>query len=527
MKLKAIRDACLASAEAFLAAAERELGKGADHISFHLALLAFEEIGKSILATIEHITTVGEREREDNLSAALEDHPKKIFWALWGGGLMRNNTLSAKDIQENQRLANTLHDRRLETLYTDTKNPLPVPERIPEAEARAFTEFARLRLEIEKANELVEYEDGDVETIKWFFAITDDPEKRKEVFNAVTLAKLRELKNGRDWITWLREEHRNNETAMRKYAEKELRRAKPEGEDQYTPKYKMRIRIQTTSHSVRGGAFTKWNAGVHNVKIYKSDRKDAKALAKGELLLDFIFPKGLHASYLWEHGLFMSKTVVIALNVGTLGVFWWNVQKDVARFYEEIQDLEADPNGNIALAVEPHRRLHVDFGPARLVLNEQAMENVYLTMAFLMRKAQKLEAFLKGYAFGMALFSKTDIHLPMEVNAFEEFYKALKAGMLALGDWDEQDDFLEAVKRQFSNIGDMKGLDETLALGTALEVDTGRQKVHPITLTNVVAMKVYCDYYILHKSREEFEAHHKTTDGAPSTEKPSDSSSGT
>ena len=122
-----------------------------------------------------------------------------------------------------------------------------------------------------------------------------------------------------------------------------------------------------------------------------------------------------------------------------------------------------------------------------------------------MRESQKLEEFLKAYALGLTLFSKTDIHLQLEVNAFEEFYKALKATMRAFGDWDGTGDFKEAVKNQYEKIGEMKDLEETLNLGSALEADIQRQKHHPITLTEVIAMKIYCDYYMQLKAKEYFE----------------------
>ena len=51
-QLKMTREICLANAEAFLSVAEREMDRGVDHVCYHLALLAMEEIGKSLLATI-------------------------------------------------------------------------------------------------------------------------------------------------------------------------------------------------------------------------------------------------------------------------------------------------------------------------------------------------------------------------------------------------------------------------------------------------------------------------------------------
>lgn len=502
-QLKLTRQICLANAEAFLAVAERELGKGSDHISFHLALLALEEIGKSLLTTVGYMAAAARSDKHD-VAPAMDDHIKKIFWALWGGSMLRDSGFTKESIDQNRHLATTLHERRLESLYTDTRNPLPVGARTGAGEAQRLVDLTRARLELEKAQELAEFQPGDVEDITWFFRAVEDGEKRKQILGSASLAKLAEVTSGKEWVKWLREVYRKNEVEMREYAEKELRRQKPEGEEALAPKYRMRVRIQTPSHSIRNNAFVKWNEGVHAIKIHKSDRKDATKLTKGEMLIDFTLPKGIHTSYVWDHGFFMAKTVVLAFNVGTLGVFWWNVQKDIAIFYEDIIDLEADPKGGMKLVVAPAKHLHVGFDDAKLVLDQNAVRNVYSIVALFMRESDRLKDFLMAYATGLTLFSKTDIHLRLEVNSFDEFHKALKAAMKAFGDWDGTSAFKEAVKGQYKKIGATKELDEALDLGAALDADEKRQKQHPITLTEVVAMKIYCDYYMQLKAKEYF-----------------------
>jgi AbiV family abortive infection protein len=78
---------CIANAEQLLVVAERELSKGVDHICFHLALLALEEIGKAILATASFAVSQA-RKDSDHLATSFDDHVKKIFWALWGAMLI-------------------------------------------------------------------------------------------------------------------------------------------------------------------------------------------------------------------------------------------------------------------------------------------------------------------------------------------------------------------------------------------------------------------------------------------------------
>lgn len=501
-KLKMTRKVCLENAEAFLSMAEREIGKGADHACFHLSLLAMEEIGKSILATINYMNKAANKEE---LIGPIDDHVKKLFWAIWGGDMLRNTKFTKESIEQSRHLATNLHERRIESLYTNAKNPLPINERVEEKEATMIAEFTRARLELEKISELTPFEESDVEEITWFFSAVEDAEHRKHIFGSTSLKKLAEFGNGKTWIKWLREMYRKNESDMREYAEKELNRKKPEGEDALKAKYRMRVRIQTPSHSIRNNAFVKWNERVNGIKIYKSDRKDATKLTKGEILIDFTLPKGIHTGYVWEHGLFMTKTVVLAFNVGTLGVFWWNVQKDIWTYYVDIVDLEADPKGKVKLVVAPEKRLNIGFNEARLVLDESSIANVYHVFALFLRESKMLEEFLKEYAMGLTCFSKTDIHLRLEANAFESFYKALKAALKAFKDWDGESDIKEIVKKQFEKIGEMKDLDKMLDLASALETDVKHEKQHSITLTEVISIKIYCDYYMQLKAKEYFE----------------------
>lgn len=502
-KLESIRKACIENAESLLSVAERELSNGVNHICFHLGLLALEEVGKLILATISHTTTTVGHEKPGLINDS-DDHKKKIFWAIWGGKILRDTKYTKESIESSLDLANTLHERRIESLYTSTDNPLSVDERVENKEAKMIVEFARTRLELEKTQELVDFDGADVELLSWYFNAVEDVEKRKHIFASISLKKLAEVDNGKEWMRWLKETFDKNEEEMRELAQQELQRKKPE-EEKDKPKYRMRIRIQTPSHSIRGNAFVKWNEGVDNIKMYQSSRKDAKKITKGEILIDFTFSKSVPIHALWEHGLFMSKTLVIGMNVATLGVFWWHVNKDIEKYYEYIKDLEADPKEGVSIVVAPQKRLHVNFDEAKLVLDERAMSNVYHVIVLLFRESEKLKDFLEAYSMGLTLFSKTDIHLRLEVNSFEEFRKALKSAMRAFGDWDGTSDFKGAVKEQFKKIGEMKDLDKILSIGEKLEADTKREKHHPITLTETIAMKIYCDYYLQLKAREYFE----------------------
>jgi AbiV family abortive infection protein len=123
-----VRGACLANAEALLSVAERELGKGVDHIPFHLGILALEEIGKAVITGVKFSTSTFDDEEYG--PGGEDDHVRKLFWAIWGVSL-RAGTFTAAEIESNQKLATNLHNRRLGSLYTDTANPTAPGNRVP------------------------------------------------------------------------------------------------------------------------------------------------------------------------------------------------------------------------------------------------------------------------------------------------------------------------------------------------------------------------------------------------------------
>lgn len=430
-EIQKIKDACLANAESLLSVAEREVAKDADHICFHLAILALEEIGKSILVTVSFTVSITGKEN-GGLEVAMDDHVKKIFWALWGGSF-RDNMFTKEQIEQNRGLATNLHDKRLSYLYTNPNNLTDPANRIQKGEAEKLIKLTRARLELEKLNKITEnFEDEDVQNLTWFFNATDDVDKRKFIFGSASIRKLEEVQNGKNWIKWIRDIFQKNEDEMKKLAEQEIKRQKPSKKEAFEPKYKMRVKIQSQSHSIRNNAFQKWNAGIENIKIYKSNKKDISKFAKSELLVDFLFPKAIPINGLWNHGFFMSKTFVIALNIATKGLFWWNVPKDIEKYFDEVTDLEADKNGNIKIGMAIGKRLSINWDEAKMTLNKKEMGQVSMIFAFLMRKHKKMENFLKGYATGMVLFSKIDIHLRLEVNAFDEFLSLLRKHLLFL-----------------------------------------------------------------------------------------------
>jgi AbiV family abortive infection protein len=501
-KPQSIREKCLANAESLLSVAERELGKDVDHVCFHLALLAMEEVGKAVMVGASFTVSLADRERGD-FGDDFAYHEKKIFWALWGTSLKKNN-ITKEGIEGARDLAKTLHERRMLYLYVDPTGGVDGQAQIKDGEVETLIQMTRARLEIEKLTTMAEeFTEEDVTMLKWFFKATQDDDMKKFIFSGASIKKFEELGNGKDWIAWVKSVFDKNEEQMRELAQKEVSRQRPQGSDAETPKYRMTIRIQSQSHSIRDNAFTKWNAGIKDIKLKKSDRKEAKKWAKGEMIMELTAPKALQSINLWEYGFFMAKTFINALNVATGGLFWWYIPKDIEKYYDEITDLEVDKTGNTHLVIAPQKRLAIGWDEMKFVLDENQMGRVMAVYPFFMREGKKLKTYLEAYAFALSILCKIDIHFRVEPTACHEFYKTLQAAFLIFGDWDGKSDFKEAALKKFKEIGEFKELEETLQLGTDMDPASG--KMPPITLTEVAAMKLYCDIYMQYQAKRYME----------------------
>lgn len=127
-----IRAACVENAEALLnAAAAIAAQPASNHIVYHLAALGLEEVGKSSMIFMSSLRTPGDEERKRPVDW-IEDHERKLFWAIWSMRMFDGKTLT-KDIQQAFGIAKHIHETRLATLYVDPADP-DAPNRISDGD---------------------------------------------------------------------------------------------------------------------------------------------------------------------------------------------------------------------------------------------------------------------------------------------------------------------------------------------------------------------------------------------------------
>jgi len=478
------RKICLQNAEDLIISAKRLKNSNLQHIQYHLSALALEEIGKAELIEMSFVAGInsGDTTYEEN---SIENHVRKLYMAFWGPSFGKK-IITKQEIEQLQGLASSIHIRRLDTLYVKPTDQKPPKTKLTQKEADQILGLAKARLKMEKAKTMLNPNDPSInkEELQWFLIANSDPEKFKLIFGKKSQEKLIEIGNVRDWVHWLKEEFDQNDAEIRKIVEEEMKRQKPTGEDAKKPKYKIRVRINSESHSIRTKELKKWNENIDFIKLYSDDKKD--------LIIDFYFQKSTHIKATWFIGWGMARAFVTALNIATKGFFWWHIPKDRSRFYEDMWDLER----NMRMGTQQNPALSVNFRDLHWVLRDADLGRTSMIFYYITKVKDKPQGGpLNDYVIGLSFLAKNDIHLRFELNCYDQFYRAFKSAFKISGDWDGKSDFKEAVNKQFDKLSKFNDLDEVIDLGEEQEKSPTKSTKKSLTLTEVFAVKLFCEFY--------------------------------
>ena len=498
-----LREACLENAEALVNSAKILEGKSTAHIRYNLAVLALEEVGKAVIFQMNAFGATSD-EDGDQQSIATDVHRKKLLWAFFSP-FVEQGRIAPEYFESDRELARRIHNRRLESLYTDSQNPLLPQDRMDEEEADSLVRLCEARIKMEKGVELSDVPDeSKLEDLKWFRTTGDDPEKRRYFYSESSLDKLAKLGDLFQWMKWHRQEFAKAEEESKELLQQELQKEPIDGIEEDESKWKVRFRIYSESHSIRQRALSAWNRHYDFImKLHSTNNSN-------ELICEFTLPKSVHVRALWGVARERCRDFVAALNIATTGLFWWHIDKDIARFYEKIWDLEND-NTEVILNVSP--QLSIDWG--HRALKEEELSITHLILGYLLkdiRSNPRKKQAIENYLTGLALLSKNDIHLRLEPNAFAHFFAAFKTLFLANGDWDGVADLKSAAAEQLSEFFPPHNLNNYIKWGIQLENRNNPSR--RITLTEVIQMKNYCDVYFCLSAEKEFDRHRNLTDSS-------------
>jgi len=499
-EINKIVGSCVKNAEELLSAAKAAFGAEAYGSAYHLAALALEEIGKATLVLIAKVKT----EPSERYLDTAADHEKKLFWALWTPSL-KSGDVSGQQLQDFHELAREIHARRLGAMYVDASTGLRLviaPER-----AKQLISLAESRVGMEK---LVSYGEPDKEIrqdFEWFESATGNKETaRSLIFARSSFDKLKEL-NGdvKAWVHWLRGEANKSEAEAVELLKRELEREQPSEKEKLEPKWKVRIRLYSDSHSIRPGPLTAWNKRVDFIKLFRVDART--------LLVDFTMPKGLHVNGVYAAGYSIAARIIASFNIGSFGLFYWYMPSFLARYYEHITDLENDRN----LDMDMKSEISIDWGKKRAWTDEDLSKCTLVFNLIARFDKTQLEA-VDHYLRGLGLLCKGDMFVHLAHGAVQAFYVALKTIMRSNVEWDGTESFAAAAERALPKVfAEMKDAGRVMELAALIEQRTPDLKV---TSHDVFIMKVLCDIYLVQKAQHALEAYarekHETLESASS-----------
>ncbi|WP_440642024.1 AbiV family abortive infection protein [Bradyrhizobium sp. PUT101] len=482
-------DACVEHARDLLSSAQAVMLAGHPNIAYHLAALALEEIGRRALLGVQAVSKMATvpsswpKKHE-------QDHVKKLFWCFFGGGFFSEEITAAR-LDEMSGVAQRIHDTRLMGLYVDSDGEsLVLPSKaIAKEAAERLVRLAEASIALtktEKVREDIPQEEIDLQA--WFLDATDDPEKRKQIFSKASLKKLAELKDTGAWGRWLKEQFDKADADGRLAAERELERSRNAPADRTKDKWQLRVRIICASHSIRPKVLSSFNKKSGWIKFSAVSGK------KDQIFIDFILGDNVPVQALWYFGWGIARSFVVALNISTMGFWWWRMPEQINRYYETIRDLE---NGQ-DLRLERQPSLKIDWGENR-ALTEDDLGRAAMAFAALTKIRQSgAQNSLDFYIGGLTFLSLNDVHWQCEVQSFGNFFQSLRAMMAEHKDWQQGTPFEPAILKLLDSL--FPQLDERERYAELCRAfDSDQLTGIVVTLKEVSFIKLFCDAYFLSK----------------------------
>jgi len=479
--------ACIDHARDLIDSAATLHNAGKSNIAYHLATLALEEIGRRELLALQSVSS------KELIPPAwplkhTQNHAQKLFWAFFGAAFAQQ-TLTKESLEDMQGLARFIHARRLAGLYVENDDDgLSIPrDAIAAAEAQNLIGLVSARLGMAMGHELrPDISDADAALKQWFLATAQDDTRREFVFSSASMTKLGELKNARDWMTWLKQQFDEAQAHGLAIAQEELARSQHLPLKSEKQKWRLRIRLISDSHSIRPKALSAWNSQIDAIKLVSVPGK------KHQLLVEFLFTETMPIESLWYTGWALARKFVVALNIGSRGLWWWRLPEHISRYYERIEDLQRQQ----PVALERNPRLKIDWG-RNLVLTEQDLRLTTMCFAALPKPGEiKSLAAYDYYISGINFLSLNDIHWQCELQAYGNFHESLKAMMTSVGDWGRESPFdaaLTNLLHRFLPTMPAEQYSRYITLARRFEANTAHEG--EITLSDVGGIKILCDTY--------------------------------
>ena len=488
---RAKREACLSHADDLLRSAKTILETDKlPNVSYHLAALALEEIGKAGFFAVLEIPERQEQAQE-YFEKRFEDHFQKLLWAMWTPLLTGRKPLTQEVFETTQDLAREIHQTRQQGLYVnfDQSDHTGPRNAIPDAKAKNLIKFVETRRKLETLEESQDLGEPELERLRFFFSVQEHQHFRPFVFSGASLEKLAELGSVPAWIDWIKEEFEKFEANNLALAEAEWSRVAPKDDEELKDKWQVRVKLFTPTFIIRPKPLRWWNDNHRISKLSTAGNR------KDQLYVDLVLPNAVLMNDLYYQAFDLSQLLALSLNIGARGFFWWSMPKHDGEYYEKITDLENDATvvvKNPNLTVIPWKQEN---------LSENMLKNASICFASLTHLDSDVERgpFYK-YLEGMATLAAVTPAFRIEKSAVEDFYHSLVEGMKIFGDWNERKSVSENLDSFFATSDKS---DELKAFFRNVVARAERQfraesDGDQTTAEHAAGLKVLCDAYFLH-----------------------------
>jgi len=485
-------EACFRNARDLLRAAKRLLeDERLPNISFHLAVLALEEVGKAVMLGTRDVMRAVDGETIF-VDKRLDDHVFKLFWALWTPSFARGN-VSREEFESLRGLAKTMHEDRLGAMYVapDREAGRASLQEMDEQRVRQVVELTEARLGMEASRDWQAIDLGAGSIMRWFLDATNDPEKRNLIFGQKAFDKLAELGQMREWMAWLKEQFDQAEVMGRDSLQRELARVVPDWSERGEPKWQIVIRLFSCGQSIRNRAIRSWNDRPTWIRM-SAVHNDSQAVD-----VEFTYHEAVSAQALAPMSYRAARMFVAAMNIGSLGGFWWwHPAEQTEKFYQRLTDLKAEPGVKIGLNMHAWPK----FEWKREALDDSALQRIGLCFGMVARLEPPVyQGVIDAYLTGLALIGKSDLHLNFALQAAERFTTCLLEAMRHFGNWDGTDEHLPTAVSGFFRPLFKQPEDEHELIGLLRRLRQQPLNITDITLEKAAILKFFCDVYLVRR----------------------------
>jgi AbiV family abortive infection protein len=479
-----VADACLKNAEDLVSSADLSLERGSHHIAFHLAVLALEELGKRQIVMLNAMSQ-SHKGSAFVSPKKLDDHIGKLFWCFFSQYIFMES-LDQSKIDEISGMATFLHERRLESLYVDTeRSPFVSPkDTVPLEQVENVVLTARSQLEMEKCFTPQPLTSADRRQISWLLDASNNDQLRTFVFSRSSMEKFREIGRFPGWVDWLQTElaAEHEKVASMIQAERERGQA---GMLEGRSRWQFEVRLAAISHKLKPSELNDWNSRIDCIKFRAGGKKPNQ-----DLIITLLLPDRIRIDGLYLAGKALAEKVMLALNIVTLGFFWWDRPNLTARFTDAFKDI--DSNTCIILNEVPVLALEWKAE----YLTDEDLSHVGVAFAYLpSRFSGDVYAPFAWYVDGLGFMASVNVHRRHEAYAFRCFYESYWSALRTLGEADgsrSEQVFIESVNVE---LRDADTLSQLYKLGEELSGTSNGQIV--ATLEDVGKMKLLADIFFI------------------------------